>query len=142
MATVTPLFPPSAPPPRVMPAIAASHAGTPLPQTGGRRGEYAIADIARELSLLHRSIRTIVDTLRALAKDAGMPLPRTPRVLKGEVVRGPRSICKDSRWDAAEIDAWLDDRPPTAPAGAARARPLAPPLRAQMAVRARLLGAA
>lgn len=120
-----------------------SRIGTPaLPATSGKRGEYALGDLARSLGLAHKkSIRTIIDTLRALARHSGMPLPRTPRVVRGRPLAGPQVICKDSRWDAGEIDAWLDGRGPAGPAGAARP-PLAAPIRADMADRARRLGAA
>lgn len=108
----------------------------PLPATGGRRGEYALADIARPLGLLHKSIRTIIDALRVLAKHDGMPLPRTPRIVSGKPVKGPNSICKDSRWDAGEIDAWLEGRGPVSPAPAL----LPPAIRKEMQLRAIALG--
>lgn len=86
---------------------------TSLPSAGGRGGEYAIADVARPLGLRHKSTRVIIDTLRTLAKHEGMPLPRTPRLEKGALIRGPRCIVKNSRWDAGEFDAWLDGRGPS-----------------------------
>jgi hypothetical protein len=120
-------------------AVAELAASEPLPATGGRRGEYALADVARPLGMLHLSIRTIIDNLRALAKHDGMPLPRTPRVIKGVPVSGVDMICKQSRWDAGEIDAWLDGRGrgPAAPTPAM----LPTPLRQEMAARAVALGA-
>lgn len=112
----------------------------PLPATAGRGGQYALADVARPLGLHHKSIRTIIDTLRALARHSGMPLPRTPRVVCGKPLAGPQVICKDSRWDAGEIDAWLDGRGPAGPA-AAVAPCLPTPIRADMARRALQIGA-
>ena len=111
-----------------------------LPATAGRGGQYALADVARPLGLHHKSIRTIIDTLRALARHSGMPLPRTPRVVSGKPLAGPQVICKDSRWDAGEIDAWLDGRGPAGPAAAA-APSLPMPIRAEMAQRALRIGA-
>ena len=93
-----------------------------LPATAGRFGEYALGDVARPLGLRHKSPRAIIEALRALARHDGMPLPRTPRVHSGNVIRGPRSIMKSSRWDAGEFDAWLDGRGPS-PATAAAASP-------------------
>lgn len=99
--------------------------------------EYALADVARRLGLLDFSIRTIVDKLRTLARHDGMPLPRTPRIVKSEPLRGPLVIYSRSRWNAGEFDAWLENRgpAPTTPA------PLAPALIHDMAQRAVALGA-
>lgn len=84
--------------------------GAALPTTGGRGNEYGVGELARALSLRHRPNRTIIDTLRILARDGGMPLPRTPRVRAGRLVEGPASIHLHSRWDAELVDAWLDNR--------------------------------
>jgi hypothetical protein len=125
----------------VSPPQTASPALPSLPVTGGRRGEYAIGDLARELRLTHyRERRRIIDALRALARHKGMPLPRTPRVHAGKVVDGPGSIHLHSRWDAGEIDAWLDGRTTPGGAGALRIE-LPPPLRAEMARRAQEIAA-
>lgn len=105
-----------------------------LPATGGRRGEYAIGDLARELSMLHFSRRTIIEHLRALAKKQGMPLPRTPRIVDGKPVTGPESIYAHSRWDAGEFDAWMGGRTPGAPAAA-----VPRPVREEMHRRAELI---
>lgn len=130
-------FPQSArPQPRhFMPPIAAK-APAGLPATAGRGGEYALADIARPLGLAHRPIRSIIDTLRKLAKHDGMPLPRTPRVVRDTVVRGPDSIVKASRWDAGQFDAWLDGRGPQGPAAAM----VPEPVRQEMQARAVAIG--
>jgi hypothetical protein len=106
-----------------------------LPATGGRRGEYALGDVARDLSLSHFAVRSIIAKLRALAEHDGMPLPRTPRVVEGRAVTGPDSIYCRSRWDAGEFDAWLDSRSPSGPAAAGMPH-LAPPIRAAMQQRA------
>ncbi|MCP3730408.1 hypothetical protein M9978_08200 [Sphingomonas sp. MG17] len=102
----------------------------PLERTGGKRGEYAIGDIARALKLTDKP-RTVIDKLRALARHDGMPLPITPRLERGRPIHGPRSIYARSRWDAGEIDAWLDGRGPAAPA-----QPVARPIRDEMRARA------
>lgn len=122
-------------PPHPVPAPVREPAAN-LPATGGRGGEYALADIARPLGLLHRPIRTIIDTLRALAKHDGMPLPRTPRVERDKVIKGPNSIVKASRWDAGLFDAWLDGRGPQSPAPAM----VPTPIREEMQARARAIG--
>jgi hypothetical protein len=112
-----------------------------LATTGGRRGEYALGDVARDLSLAHFAVRSIIEKLRALAKHDGMPLPRTPRVVEGRTITGPDSIYCKSRWDAGEFDAWLDSRSPSGPA-AAGAIGLPPPIRAAMQARAQELARA
>jgi hypothetical protein len=128
-------FPPNRPPARP-PEAPATTVASSVPATGGRRGEYALADVARPLGLLHRPVRSIVETLRVLARHEGMPLPRSPRIVKGKPLSGPRAICRASRWDAGEFDAWLDGRGPAAPSV-----PLAPPVRLDMANRAAAIGA-
>jgi hypothetical protein len=85
--------------------------------------------------MLHFGARTIVDKLRVLADRDGMPLPRTPRIASGKPVHGPLVIYSKSRWDAGEFDAWIDGRGPTG-GGAPVARPLAAPVRNEMAGRA------
>ena len=137
MATVLQF--PGEPPRPPMPEGKAARA-RPLAVTHGRRGEYALADVARELKLSHFSVRSIIEKLRALAKHAAMPLPRTPRFVLGQPVLGPRAICRASRWDAGEIDAWIEGGPsggaPAAP------KPLPRPVADEMARRAEKLGQA
>ncbi|NLS27958.1 hypothetical protein S2M10_29600 [Sphingomonas sp. S2M10] len=122
-------------PPRI--AVAAAPAAKAPPATGGRRGEYAVGDIARELGMSHFSARTIIARLRLLARTQRMPLPRTPRFLGERHVTGPLSITVRSRWDAGEIDAWLDGRLPSGPAGAPAMLPQ--PIRDDMRRRAEQL---
>lgn len=128
------------PPPRL--ALRGGVTGRPrevaaLPATGGKRGEYALADVARPLGLLDRAPRTIIATLRQLAKHDGMPLPRTPRFVAGAMITGPDTIVKSSKWDAGEFDAWLDGRGPVSPAPA-----VPTPIREEMRLRAVQIGAA
>lgn len=102
-----------------------------LPTTSGHRCEYAIGDLARMLGIAHFTSRVIVDYLRAKVRDESMPLPKTPRLLKGKLVSGPQSIWLQSRWDAERFDAWkseCDGDGPCPPASAA--------LRADLARRA------
>lgn len=92
-----------------------SHATASPPHA--RRATYAVADVARRLHLNHhRTLRTVITKLRTLAAHDGMPLPRNPRIYDDVVIRGPRSICSTSLWDAGEFDAWLADRHPPSPA--------------------------
>ena len=132
MMNVVP-FLPKAPPPKPRTLRQPS-----LPTTGGRRGEYALSDVARSLHILHFETRTIIAKLRQMAKDQRMPLPRTPRMVKGQEQRGPDSIYRHSRWDAGEFDAWLDTRNTggSAPANAGP-RTVPTPIRMEMAERAR-----
>lgn len=132
-------------PRRAIPALSlvASNPGLPplrdpraLPATGGRRGKYALGDLARPLGLLDRPVRHIVDTLRALHRHEGLPLPHSPRIVNGRPLAGADTICKAALWDAGEVDAWLDHRNPPPPAVAA-ARTHA--LRARLARRAEAL---
>lgn len=121
-----------------------------LPTTAGRFGEYALGDIARVLRLSHFDPRTIIQKLRVLADQRGMPLPRTPRIVRGRTCAGPDSIYRRSRWDAGEFDAWISDFDPDGGTRAARpaakgegddARPrVAPPIRQEMRRRAAALG--
>jgi len=106
-----------------------------LPQTGGRQGRYALGDVARALGMAHFSRRTIIDRLRMLAQHQAMPLPLTPRMVGRVPVTGPRAIHVNSRWDAAEFDAWHDGRGPAGP-GAAGAMPSPSALRDTMKARA------
>lgn len=124
---------------RAMPqyGTATDNAAPPAsPYSGGRRHEYALADLSRALGVRHLTIKTIIAHLRALARDCDMPLPKTPRLYAGKIVHGADSIHKGSRWDAELFDAWLDRRDgtvapvPEMPTGY---------LRQEMANRARLV---
>jgi hypothetical protein len=125
---------PSAPPfpeddvPAVPPAAAS---------TGGRGGQYGLADLIRMLGLGGKSIRTAVETMRVLVGLGNMPLPITPRIVNGQLVQGARSIHQDSRWDAGRFDFWLEHRgmPEDAPPA-----PVPQPVRDAMAARAARLG--
>ena len=107
-----------------------------LPATGGRRCEYAVGDLARLLGIAHFAPRTIIEMLRAKARQDGMPLPKTPRLRCGKLVAGPQSIWLHSRWDAERFDGWKaesDGDGPCPPASAA--------LRADLASRAERIAA-
>jgi hypothetical protein len=90
-----------------------------LPVTHGRRGDYALGDVARKLRIADRSIPTILATLRDLHEQERMPLPLNPRRFKGTIQRGAASIHKGSLWDAGRFDRWLEHRNPPSPADAA-----------------------
>ena len=126
----------SAPPRRSAPAAFAFQ--------GGRRGTYALGDIARALGLLDYTTKTGIGKLRILARERGMPLPLNPRIVAGRVAEGPSAIHARSRWDASAFDAWLDGRGPNAPAAtpaAPRAERANDALRAAMRANAeRLMG--
>lgn len=104
-----------------------------LPVTGGRRGDYALGDVARHLRIEMLTRASIIARLRLLAVGEQMPLPRNPRQWGKVIVSGPSSICAASIWDAGEFDAWLARRHPRSPAAAAIDSAV---LRAQLAARA------
>ncbi|WP_225205063.1 hypothetical protein [Novosphingobium huizhouense] len=79
--------------------------------------EYDINAVARLVGLAHVSQKVLIGTLRKLAEQSGMPLPKTPRIHAGIVQSGALSIGKRSRWDAMRFDDWLDGWTP--PGGAA-----------------------
>lgn len=114
-------------------------------ETGGRRGQYGIADLARLLMFPDWTIRTVIEKLRTLARVEGMPLPETPRIVAGKELKGPDAIQYHSRWDAALWDAWHLLRKRTGsghlPAGASMPAPtVPPPVRASMAQAAERIG--
>lgn len=104
--------------------------GTMAPRAPSRpfaqaRREYTLWEVARLTGLAHVSPKVMISTLRKLAEQNGMPLPKTPRVHKGRIVTGPRAIGRRSRWDALRFDDWLDDWTP--PGGGAIGRAIAAP---------------
>jgi hypothetical protein len=125
---------------RLQPGDTSNIAEFPVRSRAMRPGGYTIADVARPLGLLDFAIRTIIEKLRLLAEHDGMPLPRTPRIVDGRPMRGPRAIHYHSRWDAGEFDAWLYGRHPGAPASSELPVPGA--LRDEMQRRARSIAGA
>lgn len=112
------------------------------------RREYDLGAIAHLVGMAHCSRRVLIETLRKLAEQSGMPLPKTPRIHAGRVCVGPQAIGARSRWDAMVFDAWLDSwtPPPTLAGAVAPGRIVlsdhaGPALRSQMAQRAAALGA-
>lgn len=106
------------------------------------RREYGLAEVARLTGLSHVSHKVLISTLRKLAEQAHMPLPKTPRIHAGKVCTGAAAIGMRSRWDALLFDDWLDDRSP--PGGAslapAKAAPSVPAsVREDMAARAAMI---
>lgn len=128
---------------------AAQHATAPALATRPiqpSRREYTLADVARLTGLSHASHKVLIATLRKLAEQAAMPLPKTPRIHAGKLCTGAAMIGMRSRWDALRFDDWLDDR--TGPygggsGGAASAGATLPPVtasvREDMAARAATL---
>jgi hypothetical protein len=85
-----------------------------------RSTEVDLCWIARQLGLLDRSRRTIIDKVRSLAARSGFPLPKNPRIVKGERITGPNSIDAYSIWNRDAVELWIEnDRPP--PEGVAAA---------------------
>lgn len=127
------------------PTRATLHAAAPAVATRPiqpSRREYTLADVARLTGLSHASHKVLIATLRKLAEQAAMPLPKTPRIHAGKLCTGAAMIGMRSRWDALRFDDWLDDR--TGPGGgAASAGAALPPvtasLREDMAARAATL---
>lgn len=109
-------FPCAAPP--AMFSAADDHAKVPHAfALNPARREYSLADVARLTGLAHVSHKALIATLRKLAVQAAMPLPKTPRIHAGRLCTGPAMIGVRSRWDALRFDDWLDDR--TGPPGGA-----------------------
>lgn len=103
------------------------------------RREYSFAQVCAKLALGGLQ-RTMIETLRALHDQCGMPAPKNPRLWKGIVQHGSKAIDSNSRWCALEFDAWDDGRRNPPPAMMAEGVPPLPPLaRADMAERARIL---
>ncbi|QQN75026.1 hypothetical protein [Croceicoccus sp. YJ47] len=105
-----------------------------------RPRNYRLSDMARLLGMEDNHPRTIIERLRLLAEQMGLPLPRNPRIYRGKIQRGAMAIGAKSQWDAAAVEHWLD-RPTCPPGGAAKAPPAPSNLRAVMADRAQKLAA-
>jgi hypothetical protein len=123
------------------PAIAEPAFHAPRPFRPAAR-EYDLGAIMILVGMAHRSRKVVIGTLRKLADQSGMPLPKTPRVHAGRICTGPDAIGTRSRWDAMVFDAWLDGWMPPAPSASGPALSAADPaLRRAMAARAAALGA-
>lgn len=100
-----------------------------------RSTEVDLCFIAGRLGLMQRPRRTIVEKVRVLAEHHGFPLPKTPRIVKGVRILGPRAIDAFSIWDRDAVELWLEgDRPPEDSAAAIVVRRSA--VRAEMGKRA------
>lgn len=120
----------------------APQVGSPVPPRGPSathaRRHYTLHDLARLLDWQDQCQRTIIRRLRALVDNEGLPAPLGQRLRKGRLCRGSASVCANSRWDAAQVDAWLHRPGPVAPEAHAFPAPKAlQSLRAAMADRAR-----
>lgn len=107
-----------------------------LPVTAGRRGDYALGDVARRLRIENLTTATIIQHLRLLHDQERMPAPSNHRRYAGRILRGAAAIHKGSLWDAARFDQWLERR--VAPTEAERAA-ASEALRRQLAGNARSL---
>lgn len=110
----------------------------PLPRIDVEHRRFmTAAELAGRLGLDHHARRTIIDKLRALHRQAGLPLPRNPRIAQGVVIIGAAAICWASKWDRGEALAWLDHGTTPPPAFApVPARAAKPQTRAILADRA------
>lgn len=100
---------------------------------------YRLGDIARLLCMEDLERRTLIERLRKLHRLDGMPLPENPRVYGDRVLRGARSICAGSIWDAARFDAWRHRPDPAAPQSLSIEPPLPLCVRDEMRERAQRL---
>ncbi len=123
---------------RAAPTFAPLIAVTARPAFSPRR-EYAFRDLVDLLALRGMESRSQVETLRRLADQCGLPLPKNPRTHAGRVQHGPLAIGRRSIWCALQVDAWLDRQGSPPPVAAAAAPPLPAPLRADLRSRARML---
>lgn len=84
--------------------------------------------------------RTLIQRLRALHQNEGLPLPCNTRMIGGRRATGAAAIWRGSQWDAAAVDAWLHPAPHCP--GAVARHPAAPPaLRHQLALNAAKMAA-
>lgn len=101
----------------VAPAAASLSARRHLPS------EVDLCWIAGQLGMLHRPRRAIIDKLRLLCQDAGFPVPKNPRFVKGVRQVGASAIDTHSIWDRDAVERWLEnDRPPAESAALTVAR--------------------
>ncbi len=114
-------------PPDMLSLVAAPPLPSVPPMNVEQRRFMTAAELAGRLGLDHHATRTVIDKLRALHRQAGLPLPRSPRIVRGVVMIGAASICWASKWDRGEALAWLDHGttppPAFAPAPAQKAKP-------------------
>lgn len=119
---------PQTPPPNVVafpPRSRAAALSAPSRPFEPSRREYTLADVARLTGLAHASHKVLISTLRKLAEQAHMPLPKTPRIHAGKLCTGAAMIGMRSRWDALRFDDWLDDwTPPGGSSAPAHAAPV------------------
>lgn len=90
------------------PAQRMDHAPTPNCNVQHRRF-MTTAELAGRMGLGDVSRRTAMDRLRVLHVQAGMPLPRSPRVVAGKLKMGAASIHWASLFDRGEMLAWIED---------------------------------
>lgn len=105
-----------------------------------RSRDLDLIAVARKLRLSHHSRRTIISKLRDLVTGSGFPLPRNPRLVKGQMMEGASAIYAGSLWDRDDVEIWQDGRDPP-PAAAARAGAGREAVRSQLAARAQALTA-
>lgn len=91
----------------------------PLRARSHRSTEVDLLWIAKQLGIVHHAQRTIIAKVRLLAEQSAFPLPKTPRFVNGERLRGAQSIDARSIWDRDTVELWLDDDRPPADAAAA-----------------------
>jgi hypothetical protein len=143
MGTVSPLKRPeqAAAPSQSSSLMPAPHAGG-----AGYRMQYGFADMVRMLGMGSMETRAAIRLMRHLVRLDGLPAPLTPRIVVSTVLKGGDAICKQSRWDAGQVDWWLRQHGPQCgaaqPARAMASVPPAPPaIRERMRLVAQQLGA-
>lgn len=101
-----------------------------------RESEVDVPELQARLGWQAASRRTVIEHLRILFRKAGLPAPKNPRIVKGELLAGDRAIHAGSVWHRVVIDDWFDDRTPPA-SRAALAQATRNRVRADLADRAR-----
>lgn len=95
-----------------------------------------VRELAGRLGLGNCAARTAIKRLRLLHDQGGLPEPRSPRFVKGQLITGARAIDARSQWDRAQILGWLETGFAPLPAEAASSAGQAEQLRAKLAARA------
>lgn len=90
-----------------LPTTGADQPATAQPNVHQRRF-MGFAELVGRTGLGDLTQRTAIDRLRLLHTQGHMPLPRSPRFVRRQLITGARSICAASLWDRGQILEWLE----------------------------------
>ncbi|MGB3930657.1 MAG: hypothetical protein WBL20_17070, partial [Sphingobium sp.] len=80
-----------------------------LPVSTAPAADVDMAEIARRLGIADQAWETIIAKVRLLNERYGFPTPRTPRIVKRQLITGPRAIVRRSRFPRARVEEWFDN---------------------------------